>query len=181
MEPPTGPGTGTTCETIDSAGRYFWEPSLLIALGRAARRQGAFTVALARWDRAWTVTRDEATANGRLLAGEAMAERLGLAADLGHVEMLRQALRAVGDRSFIGRSQAALARARGVLAILETHPESVVSCGRQALALLWRARSSQPVPAILTQAGDGIMSLADVPAGPLARRRVLDDACRVRA
>ena len=65
-----------------------WRPSLLVNLGRAARGRGEFTAALALWDEAWRVTKDQPSRAGVAVADDAMGEMLGFAADLGHVPML---------------------------------------------------------------------------------------------
>jgi RHS repeat-associated protein len=141
-----------------------WRPSLLVNLGRDARSRGEFSLALSRWEEAWRLTRDDTTPAGTIVAADSMGEMLAFASDLGHVPMLERRLAELGERTLSGPAGERVAVARATLRTLQQHPEHVVACGRQAMAILWTLVNGSQVPGVLRTPGRDDVTLGDLQA-----------------
>jgi hypothetical protein len=140
-----------------------WRSSLEVNLARVYVRRGEFSRALGLWDAAWRRTRDDVTPHGRAVADDAMGAGLEFLARLGRAEAIEERLRDAGPREFHGPAASRVEEARAVASVLTTRPDDFLSCGRQALALLWPlVRGTASLPAELARPGTDDESLADL-------------------
>ncbi len=119
--------------------RSVWRASLLMNLGLVHRRTGYFSRALADWEEAWQLAKDETDLEARAVADRAVGELADLSARLGLDERLESLLEELNGRAVRGPATERITAAREGLWQMRHQPEDSFRCGPYALSHLGRA------------------------------------------
>jgi len=117
-----------------------WRASLLTNLGLAYRRTGHFSKALAAWEQAWEIAKDETDLKSRAVGDRAVGELADLTARLGHPQELEFLLEQVKARDVHGPATERLAAAEQALWQMRHEPEDSFRCGPYALSKVSEAK-----------------------------------------
>jgi RHS repeat-associated protein len=126
-----------------------WRASLLANVATAQLNAHAFSLALASWSEAWSLTKNDPDPNARAVADFAVAQWLTLAASFGQIEAVEARLAEIADRRIGGSAGVQIERAREATALTKRHPEKTIPCGPAALLALLSERHA-PKPTFLT-------------------------------
>ncbi|MEE8386169.1 MAG: hypothetical protein V3S01_09645, partial [Dehalococcoidia bacterium] len=111
-----------------------WRAALLTNMGVAYRRRGYLSRAVAAWDEAWTLAKEQTEPRARAIAERAVSELADLYGRLGrHVE-LEMLLDEVEGRDVRGSARQRLVRAREALWSTQNETAGVYFCGVVALS-----------------------------------------------
>ena len=110
-----------------------WRVALLTDLGIVYRRTGYFTKALAAWQAAWELGKDQTEPNPRAITDRAVGEFLELNARLGRYDVLEALLPEVEKRGVRGSVTEKITGAREGLWLMKNRPEKAFRCGPMAL------------------------------------------------
>ena len=123
-----------------------WRASVLANLGALHRRAGYYLRALKAWEEAWTLTKDDASPNGRAIADLAVGNALDMLSLMGHRPGLDTWLARANARPMSGPAAMRAERAREARRFIETRPDLVIASGPKALEMLldWQKRPPSP-------------------------------------
>ena len=117
--------------------------SLLLNLASTYRKNGQFTKALAAWEEAWNVSKNEKEPRPRAVAEQALAELAAFTVTLGRTEPLRALLDQAGQRDIGGSSGEKISRAKEALWDMQNNPSQAFKCGPFSL---YRIRDHLKLP-----------------------------------
>lgn len=118
---------------LDSHPGSRWRAALLTNMGIVYRRTGYFTKALAAWEEAWTIAKNENGPLQRAIAERAVAEWAELNARLGRMDVLSVLFRELEGRDIGGSPGEKPRGAKHGLWLMENKPEDAFRCGPFAL------------------------------------------------
>ena len=110
-----------------------WRPALLTNLGLRYRHTGWFLKALAAWDEAWRLGKEEKSPVGKAAMDRTVGELAELNARLGRRTQLEALLKEVKGRTFVGAATEKITGAREGLGLMIHEPGSSFKCGPYAL------------------------------------------------
>ncbi len=110
-----------------------WRVSLLTDLGIVYRRTGHFSKALAVWEEAWELGKNQTEPNPRAIVDRAVAELAELNARVGRYERLEPLFAEIEGREFHGPATQKVEGARRGLWLMRHQPEKSFRCGPLAL------------------------------------------------
>jgi YD repeat-containing protein len=110
-----------------------WRASLLTDLGLAYRQTGWFSKALACWDEAWQLAKNETDSKTKVVADQALGELLELNARLGRYDKLEALFAETKGRVLNSAVSEKIAGAREGLWLMQNRPENAFRCGPMAL------------------------------------------------
>ena len=134
-----------------------WRTALLNNLGLRYRETGWFLKALAVWEEAWDLSKNDTSRFGKPLADCIIGELVKLNANLGRKADLERVLKEIGDRPLIGAAMERVTVAREGLWMMRHEPENTFRCGPLALARLAACNDPQAArdPKILSARSTG--------------------------
>jgi RHS repeat-associated protein len=120
-------------EFLDNRHNSTWRPSLLTQLGLHYRRTGYFSKALAAWEEAWQLAKNETDPNGRAVADQAVGELAALNSRIGRYESLETLFKEIQGRQLHGSITEKIVAAHEGLAGMNNTPQTAFRCGPMAL------------------------------------------------
>ncbi len=120
-------------EFLESHPGSSWRASLLTNVGSVYRRSGRLSKALAVWEQAWRLSREESDERGRAVGDRAVSELAALNAGLGRCGRLEALVAEIDGRDVRGPSHERIAAARQGLWLMRNRPEDAFRCGPLAL------------------------------------------------
>jgi hypothetical protein len=131
---------------LDTHPHSAWRASLLNELGMYFKQQGYFTRALGAWHEAWDLTSQTNLESSQLIADQAGADYVELAAAVGQTDALEAMLKEFKDHQFSAVTQDKVAEARQALAFMRNKPALMYTCGPQALGRIRDAAGKNIFP-----------------------------------
>lgn len=110
-----------------------WRVGLLTDLGLVYRKSGYFTKALAAWEEAWAVGKNETGTDAAAIVDRAVAELAELNARLGRYDRLETLFTETAGRNIRGSNRQRMVDAKEGLALMNNRPEVAFLCGPLAL------------------------------------------------
>jgi YD repeat-containing protein len=110
-----------------------WKPALLLNLGIILRQSGYFSRAVAAWQQAWHLTKNERNLKARALADTILGELVQLHAWMGRTEQLSPLLTEIAKREILGGAKEIIFSARQARWAADNSPEDAYKCGPLAL------------------------------------------------
>jgi len=127
-----------------------WRASLLAGQAASYRREGNFSKAIAAWQEAWRLGKNDTSLRGRYLADQSVGELAQMLAWAGRAEQLQTLLSDVGARQLRGPSAERLSMSRGSLGSPRVGTEAPFKCGASALAQVLNIHTCEFTPQALT-------------------------------
>jgi len=124
---------GAVSQFLDTHPQSAWRESLLTDLGLAYRKTGWFSKALACWEEAWQLGKNETDANAKAVADRALGELLELNARLGRYDRLEALFAETKGRILNGAVSEKITGAHEGLWLMENQPDKAFRCGPMAL------------------------------------------------
>lgn len=121
-----------------------WNASLLLNIGLERYETGYLTQALAGWEGAWNLAKNETTLPRRAIADRAIGEILLLNARLGRVPEVERYLVELGERPVEGAVAANVQAAKEGLTRMRLEPGIAFKCGPFALNSILNYRDKTP-------------------------------------
>ncbi len=118
---------------VENHPQSAWRVSLLTNMGIVYRRTGYFTRALAAWEQAWRLGKDEAAPAPRAIADRAVAEWAELNARLGRYDVLQPLFQEIEGRNISGSPAEKIHGAKQGLWLMLNRPDEAFRCGPMAL------------------------------------------------
>lgn len=132
---------------MDRYPKSVWRASLLTNLGIVYRRMGYGSKALAAWEEAWRLAKNETELKSQALADRAVGELADLTARLGLEPRLAALLAELDKRDLHGPATEKITGARETLWLMRHRPEQSLLCGPYALSRVWLAvRPTETIP-----------------------------------
>ena len=117
-----------------------WAASVHHAYASFCRRTGRTSKALAHWERAWGLVKEDTSRSGRLLGGTILAHWSELLWSLGQVEKLEELVSAAEGWGFVSqRDRERFLRARAGCGLMRSHPGMAGRCGTLTLRAVGQA------------------------------------------
>jgi len=110
-----------------------WRVSLLTNMGIVYRHTGRFTKALAVWERAWILGKDETLPAPHAIADRAVAEWARLNARLGRYDVLEPLFKEIDARNMGGSAAEKIRQAKYAYWVMLNRPQESFRCGPLAL------------------------------------------------
>ena len=123
--------------------RSPWTTALLTGLGLEYYNTAHYSKALAAWQNAWTLVRNESDPRNKAVADRVGGELAYMYARLGRMEELETFLKSVEHRVFTGSASEKIAGAKEGLWNMKNRPEIAFRCGPLALHRLTRMTGTQ--------------------------------------
>jgi RHS repeat-associated protein len=116
-----------------------WNASLSANLGDFYYRNGLFSKALDAWEKAWLLSRNIQSRNGRDVSDMAVSQLAKMNARLGRADKLEAIFSELGNTEITGSSRDRIVGAKTGLWMMRNKPEEAFRCGPMALATLMTA------------------------------------------
>ncbi len=110
-----------------------WRAAVLTGLGTEYYNTAHYSLALAAWTEAWTLTKNATDQKGKAIADRAAGELAYMHGRLGQMQELEILLKSVEGREFIGSATEKISGAKEGLWNMQNHPEISFRCGPLAL------------------------------------------------
>jgi RHS repeat-associated protein len=121
-------------EFLSAFPKSAWRAAVLTNLGLEYRQTGWFLKALATWEEAWNLSKNEKSRAGKAMADCAIGELAELNASLGRREQVEAILKEIKDRPLIGAATEKVTAAREGAWAMNHEPGTAFKCGPFALA-----------------------------------------------
>ncbi len=110
-----------------------WNASLLTGLGFEYYNTAHYSKALAAWQQAWALAKDETGSKGKAIGDRTVGELAYMYARLGRMTELEALLKSVEGRVFVGPATEKISGAKEGLWNMQNRPEIAFRCGPLAL------------------------------------------------